>query len=399
MSNADTLVYIESAVAQAVYTLDSLTFHLPGQHNQKSHGKGGHGHDMYDPNVHEIIHTPGKMTAFKVIGAPDDTAQPFTVQHIPDNFGATSFHQMGLAPDASHLANVNPSDMKGPQLDLHLAMAGVHPTVSSGMTLKQKKQAIQFMKGYQTYDGKKTGAKVKLSSVAVTSPHNLSASMPSTPHVAPTIGPLPTGSFSIVGGVKTWTPPAGFETNTVTSTLTKHSQDWKASLSYAEKDAIVTYTGNGYSGLNKHLKATKGKPRGSNAATAKLMDSALAKGTLTEDRVFYRGTKINKGENVVGSVIGYDGYHSTSTSEFTAKNFVKKFSGSGSGTEGAFLRIKAPKGTKGGYVNGWSLHGAESEFILPRGTQYKVVGAIQRSNGVWDLEVDILDPFKGGSAP
>jgi ADP-ribosyltransferase exoenzyme len=128
--------------------------------------------------------------------------------------------------------------------------------------------------------------------------------------------------------------------------------------------AIKAYTDGAYSGLNKALR--KGEPMDAAQATlAAQLDHALSKAKMAEDTKVYRGMSAPEkffGPNpTVGTTIIDNGFMST------AKVPEKAWSGTK-------CEIHVPKGARALDVQSMSLHPAESEVMLPRGSMFKITG-------------------------
>jgi hypothetical protein len=112
---------------------------------------------------------------------------------------------------------------------------------------------------------------------------------------------------------------------------------------------------------------------------------------LSEELVAYRGVKGNGldfFENLeVGQVFEDRGFTSTTIDPGVAQ----QFGGSQPYYDGLVFRYKLPAGTKGifpsGYhepMYGWTPSMTEAEFLLPRGSKFKVVA---KRGKVWDVEL------------
>jgi hypothetical protein len=132
------------------------------------------------------------------------------------------------------------------------------------------------------------------------------------------------------------------------------------------------------------------------------MDSATAKGELHKDMILYRGatssnparfTAIEDGTAKIGGKMVDLAFVSTSPKYGTATN--KRFLNPPGKPYPILYRIKAPKGTKGAYASWDELDNPymeESEFIMPRATEFTIEGmGYETINGhrtaVYDLTV------------
>jgi ADP-ribosyltransferase exoenzyme len=129
-------------------------------------------------------------------------------------------------------------------------------------------------------------------------------------------------------------------------------------LIHEEKQAMVTYSGDAFVGINKKLRS-----RNADKDTAALvghMDSAMDKSRTTEPIVTFRGSRRHPSfmKAKVGDTFVDNAFVSTSYSE-----------------EGAFLhpiqfKITSPSGTKIAPIP--SSHGGEGEMLLARGSKFRI---------------------------
>lgn len=154
--------------------------------------------------------------------------------------------------------------------------------------------------------------------------------------------------------------------------------DWKTGITTDQLDSVVEYTGSYYKHLNDVLRS--GKPSKFKATRAKddahiqNIDNAISAFTLTENLRVFRGagTKLINGystvaeinANLKGATVQDNGYMSTSA--------VK-----GSNFSGQIVyEINVPKGKgRGAFIAPVSKFHHENEFLLARGTKFKVEGA------------------------
>lgn len=184
--------------------------------------------------------------------------------------------------------------------------------------------------------------------------------------------------------------------------LQPHFQDWYNGLTPAEKWAIREYVDGKYSAVNQLLRSGKFNPDAfqSSAVTnvVKQLDGMIAKSPgLPEPTMLYRGFSsadmfqaAMSGAVKPGSVITENQFLSTSHKYGTAaQSFL------GHATYPVFYRIRAPQGARGAYTT-WSAlnpHMHESEYVLPRGSQFRVVGTqitkvgSHHSAAVYDVEL------------
>lgn len=150
--------------------------------------------------------------------------------------------------------------------------------------------------------------------------------------------------------------------------------DWYNSLSDEDKIGINGYTGRAYSEINSALRSKRGleSARPGFQSIAQKLEAALAKAEVREPVEVVRS--INKSvlaKVKVGDTITDKGF--TSTSLFKRENLP---------ASKETIVIRLPAGTKGAYVGNVSTYSSESEIILQRGTQFKVIGIDNDGNRI-----------------
>jgi len=140
-----------------------------------------------------------------------------------------------------------------------------------------------------------------------------------------------------------------------------------APLSAGEKMFTTDYTGSEYSHINYALRS------GQDHYKMSEIDSAIAKSSAKKDLVVARGISraamikivANAGGEIkIGDVITDKGYASTTRRASTAASFA--------GGQGYGLKISIPKGARALPVKEFSNHPDEDEFLLPRGSSFRV---------------------------
>jgi hypothetical protein len=144
-------------------------------------------------------------------------------------------------------------------------------------------------------------------------------------------------------------------------------------LPAGEKAAVKRYTGSDYYSINSSL-------RGGQIPDENLIrkiDQGLNRGYLERNTILSRGVSqdIFKDMNI-GDVFTDHGYISTTVNERASFGGIK-------------IRIEAPAGTKGQAVDTISRHRGEREFLLPRGTKFKILERKQ-VGGVLNYTVRIV---------
>jgi hypothetical protein len=152
-----------------------------------------------------------------------------------------------------------------------------------------------------------------------------------------------------------------------------------AEITPEEASAITHYKGSGYIPINKSL--YQGGPQPSSIAQ---LDQAIAKHTLVQDMILWRGIKGNQAAHLktlnVGDTFGNKGFSSTSSTHTVSRGFAS--------SGGVLIKIEAKAGQKG-YPYGF--HDTEKEYLLPRGLKYRVK-SIQEPLGskIRELTVEII---------
>lgn len=132
-----------------------------------------------------------------------------------------------------------------------------------------------------------------------------------------------------------------------------------------QREAISSYTGGGYSSINQALREGTSVPH-----SATQLDQVIAQSYAKEDMVVTRGFKyggylaLTNGDPKIGGVIEDKGFVSTTRQHSTAQDFAGQY--------GYAMKIRVPKGSNIMPVNSISSVKGEDEFILPRGSKFKI---------------------------
>lgn len=143
-------------------------------------------------------------------------------------------------------------------------------------------------------------------------------------------------------------------------------------------DADIGQINDGYIFASDELNGTlrhHPPPAGFEAKTVEALDRYIAATPpLKEDLVVHRGFGSSSSllQQPVGTVFQDDGYVSTSLSSKVAQGFVS----GGPFNDKIVAEIKVPRGRKGAFLSPIDAHygGEEAEFLLPRGSQFKITG-------------------------
>lgn len=152
-----------------------------------------------------------------------------------------------------------------------------------------------------------------------------------------------------------------------------------------EKQAITSWTGNGYRRINEALR------KGTEPPEAKALDSAIAKSTAEKQMVVYRGINSEAVAGLKAGAVFIDrGYASTTTDHEIADGFAVNGSAFGDKRPdaGALVRIIVPAGAHAMPVYeamGWGTTGLganpEKEILLPRGSRFQVTRVTEHEEG------------------
>jgi hypothetical protein len=155
-----------------------------------------------------------------------------------------------------------------------------------------------------------------------------------------------------------------------------------ANLDKKQQNAVTTYTGESYQDINGGLREGK-KLNATQQRTVDNLDAALSKNSLSEDTVLYRGMRMTpelETQLTTGATFTDSAYTSASFDQTMGDSFAR----------GALMRVKAPAGTNGLSVASISNFPPESEFLLPRNTQYRITGVSKDSKGQFYIDAEII---------
>lgn len=163
-------------------------------------------------------------------------------------------------------------------------------------------------------------------------------------------------------------------------------ESWRTQPTQAQKDAIATYSRNGYKGMNDYLR-NGGSLRGVEKAEIDELQSYLTENTTKQDMFLKRGISTRSLDEMLGKgwqedMAGLAGRSATdngfmSTSPFSSGSFGKN----------AVMYLKAPEGTQGAYIA--DIIGgekkSEQEFLLPYDTTIEITRAYTTKNKYGDI--------------
>lgn len=152
----------------------------------------------------------------------------------------------------------------------------------------------------------------------------------------------------------------------------------KLDMTPEERQSMKEYTGAMYRTVNSALRSGKPIPRGDRKDVER-MDRAFARASTKEPMTVYRGISKDFSDKLLeGATFKDPGFSSSTSNKNTAEAF-SHFSGS----KGAVMEIRVPKGSKAISLENISAFGgatsnasSEGEILLNRGGTYRVVKVI-----------------------
>ena len=212
---------------------------------------------------------------------------------------------------------------------------------------------------------------------------------------------------------KTFDPSSAFNQQSKKALEGSEPEDpQQEDLSEKEQLAVSKYTGSAYKEINGYLNGEFDQK--SPPPEIEIIDNVISKNKLSEDMYLYRGIPIpknlslarflnmlNYGDKNSPTILENLGYSSTSSRMRIAETFVSKYGLAG----GVVLRIKAKAGQNAFFVSGDVGIDYEKEYILPRGTKYKVTGYTVTAKSLNNYEygaivdVEIVESEKDGDTP
>lgn len=165
----------------------------------------------------------------------------------------------------------------------------------------------------------------------------------------------------------------------------------KAPLKAAEDKALKSYQGSGFTRMQNKLR------QGKQTNETKALDAAIAKQSLGNDAVVYRGIGGEWAAKYIaiakpGAVIKEKGFVSTSANKSIAHTFASMNADDDDGSKVVF-HMNVRKGAKvldvRQHIQGNSTAQKEAEYLFGSGTRYRV-SKVERSRGVHHIHVEVL---------
>ncbi len=149
---------------------------------------------------------------------------------------------------------------------------------------------------------------------------------------------------------------------------------WIAGLSGEELESVNSYTGASNENINIYLNFKGGSFYNETMKrNVQRIDSALSKFYLEEDTMFWRGTSFVSFTNQ--GITDYEGLKALVGKQFNNLGYMSSssiLSGSKVSSSPIVLKIYAPKGTPGAYIENITAINFEYEFLFSRGTAMKI---------------------------
>ena len=207
---------------------------------------------------------------------------------------------------------------------------------------------------------------------------------------------------NIVGGYAASSAASKFSLNKVkvdveapkysTQELDTYFRKSQQSFTNAEAEGLRVYTSNDYTYINNYLRGFSDDLGPVSTSTISDIDSALSKMELPADLTLYRGTSSAPFMNIVDK--NYNGtldWNSLVGKTFEDRAFVSTSVESKTAFGGGVRwEINAPKGSKGGMVNTFSMFPNENELLLPRNSKFLIKGIDKVDNNII-LKMDLIE--------
>ena len=207
---------------------------------------------------------------------------------------------------------------------------------------------------------------------------------------------------NLVGGYVTSSAASKFSLNKVkvdveapkysTKELDAYFRKSQQSFTNAEAEGVRIYTSNDYTYINNYLRGFSDDLGHISTSTISDIDSALSKMELPADLTLYRGTDSAPFMNIVDKNFnGTLDWNSLVGKTFEDRAFVSTSVERETAFKGEVRwEINAPKGSKGGMVNTFSMFPNENELLLPRNSKFLIKGIDKVDNNII-LKMDLIE--------
>lgn len=159
---------------------------------------------------------------------------------------------------------------------------------------------------------------------------------------------------------------------------------WEESLSDSELRGVQEYTDQNFGDIQDALRNDGDLPYHINSEDINAAQGALMRSEAPSDMLVYRaipGNIFSKLEGNEGRSFVEKGFSSTTLNERYANQFY---------TDGDYgvLHVQVPKGSKGAYVDKIATKSGQQEYLIPHGSQFKILSTYRDSNGVRTARVE-----------
>lgn len=198
------------------------------------------------------------------------------------------------------------------------------------------------------------------------------------------------------------------QSSSIRGIMDESAEKWWGALTDDERDAVRQYTGAWYEEMNQHLRGI----REGDSRVKKWVDdcqSALGQASCPMDIVVGRGSSSRSLKGMLGNPEGMDDAISRRKIADWANENRDKLIGS-IATDGGFLsttpyegggftrnvtyRILVPKGSEGVYVDKYSKHSGEQEFLLQSNSKFRVIDIVGTYGNDATVYLEYIKPEK-----
>jgi len=161
-------------------------------------------------------------------------------------------------------------------------------------------------------------------------------------------------------------------------------QDQDIPLSVEEQSSVTNYSLNGYKAINDYLKG-EGETSPFVLEEVDHLDSAIAKNTLKESTILWRGVQAHLNAFQEGDTLPEEGFSSFSLEKDTARNFASYIQGPRGDENYSLIKLTAPKG-----INFTTGDITEGEVILSQNLTYRFVRYVDDAPddiSYWEVEI------------
>ncbi|MDA7028616.1 ADP-ribosyltransferase [Bacillus sp. CLL-7-23] len=173
----------------------------------------------------------------------------------------------------------------------------------------------------------------------------------------------------------------------------KYYDNWLESLTQGERNAIIQYTGNDYTKINRYLRGLSDSLDGVDLQVVDNIISGLNKAKVPHNITVYRGTDFKPFQKI----IKYDKYGNIKAESLVGKKIKDNgFVSTAIVKESSFDHmpiswdIHVPQGSKAAYVGKISHYPNEAELLLNAGQEMVIKSAKVDSGGKLQIVVELI---------